>query len=148
MQLTLYTDYSLRVLVYLGMRPEHQATISEISEAYGISRNHLVKVVHNLGQTGYVHTTRGKSGGIRLGMPVHEIVIGQVVRKTEPHMDLLECFDQENNTCPISAACALKRALYQARRAFMEVLDSYTLSDVLDNRQQLAKILTPPGLTP
>ena len=148
MQLTLYTDYSLRVLVYLGMRPEHQATISEISEAYGISRNHLVKVVHNLGQTGYVHTTRGKSGGIRLGMPVHEIVIGQVVRKTEPHMNLLECFDQEMNTCPISAACALKRALYRARRAFMEVLDSYTLADVLDNRQQLAQILTPPGLTP
>ena len=148
MQLTLYTDYSLRVLVYLGMRPEHQATISEISEAYGISRNHLVKVVHNLGQTGYVHTTRGKSGGIRLGMPVHEIVIGQVVRKTEPHMNLLECFDQEMNTCPISAACALKRALSRARRAFMEVLDSYTLADVLDNRQQLAQILTPPGLTP
>ena len=148
MQLTLYTDYSLRVLVYLGMRPEHQATISEISEAYGISRNHLVKVVHNLGQTGYVHTTRGKSGGIRLGMPVHEIVIGQVVRKTEPHMDLLECFDREINPGPIPAACALKRPLSRAGRAFMEVLDSSTLADVLDNRQQLAQILTPPGLTP
>ena len=143
MQLTLYTDYSLRVLVYLGMRPEQQATISEISEAYGISRNHLVKVVHNLGQTGYVHTTRGKSGGIRLGMPIDAIVIGEVVRKTEPHMNLLECFDQEINTCPIAAACALKRAIDRARHAFMEVLDGYTLADVLGNRHRLAQLLMP-----
>jgi len=142
MQLTLYTDYSLRVLVYLGMRPEHQATISEISEAYGISRNHLVKVVHHLGQTGYVHTTRGKSGGIRLGQPVNEIVIGNVVRTTEPNMNLLECFDQEMNTCPIAAACALKRAVHQARKAFMDVLDRYTLADILGNRSQLERMLT------
>ena len=143
MQLTLYTDYSLRVLVYLGMRPDELARIGEIAEAYGISRNHLVKVVHHLGQTGYVQTTRGKSGGIRLGMPVEKIIIGDVVRKTEPHMNLLECFDQEMNTCPIAAACALKRAIYQARRAFMDVLDGYTLADVLGNRQQLSKMLTP-----
>lgn len=142
MQLTLYTDYSLRVLVYLGMRPDDQATITEIAEAYGISRNHLVKVVHHLGQTGYVHTTRGKSGGIRLGMPVHKIIIGDVVRKTEPHMNLLECFDNEENTCPISAACALKQALYQARKAFLMVLDGYTLADVLGNSHQLEQILT------
>jgi len=142
MQLTLYTDYSLRVLVYLGMRPESQATISEIAEAYGISRNHLVKVVHHLGQTGYVHTTRGKSGGIRLGKPAHDIIIGQVVRTTEPHMNLLECFDNEMNTCPITSACALKRALYQARKAFMDVLDQYTLADMLGNRHQLERMLT------
>jgi Rrf2 family nitric oxide-sensitive transcriptional repressor len=142
MQLTLYTDYSLRVLVYLGLRPEHQATIGEISEAYGISRNHLVKVVHHLGQTGYVHTTRGKSGGIRLGKAVDEIVVGDVVRTTEPHMNLLECFDQEMNTCPIAAACALKRAVHQARKAFMDVLDRYTLADVLGNRGQLERMLS------
>lgn len=142
MQLTLYTDYSLRVLLYLGMNPERQVTINELAEAYGISRNHLVKVVHHLGQTGYVHTMRGKSGGIRLGKPADEIVIGQVVRKTEPHMNLLECFEEETNTCPITAACALKHALYQARKAFIDVLDSYTLADVLGNRVDLEKILT------
>jgi len=141
MQLTLYTDYSLRVLIYLGMRPEKQVTISEMAEAYGISRNHLVKVVHHLGQTGYVHTTRGKSGGMRLGKPVEEIVIGQVVRQTEPHMNLLECFEEETNTCPIAAACALKNVLYRARKAFIDTLDGYTLADVLGNRVQIEQIL-------
>jgi Rrf2 family nitric oxide-sensitive transcriptional repressor len=141
MQLTLYTDYSLRVLVYLGLRPGEQATINELAEAYGISRNHLVKVVHHLGQTGYVHTMRGKSGGMRLGKPVDEIVIGEVVRQTEPHMNLLECFEEETNTCPIVATCALKHALYQARKAFIDVLDSYTLADVLGNRVNLEQIL-------
>ena len=148
MRLTAFTDYTIRTLMFLALRPGRLVTINDISEAYGISRNHLVKVVHNLGQTGFVHTTRGKSGGIRLGMPVDAIVIGEVVRKTEPHMNLLECFDQEMNTCPISAACALKRAIYQARRSFMEVLDGYTLADVLGNSQQLSRMLTPPGLSP
>lgn len=141
MQLTLYTDYSLRVLVYLGLRPGEQATINELAEAYGISRNHLVKVVHHLGQTGYVHTMRGKSGGMRLGKPVDEIIIGEVVRQTEPHMNLLECFEEETNTCPITAACALKHALYQARKAFIDVLDCYTLADVLGNRVSLEDLL-------
>ncbi len=143
MQLTLYTDYSLRVLIYLGTCPARLVTIGEIAESYGISRNHLVKVVHHLGQTGYVHTLRGKSGGLRLGKPPEEIVIGQLVRKTEPNMNLLECFDKEINTCPISSACALKSALYQAKRAFMEVLDSYTLADVLENKNSIKKMLSP-----
>jgi len=141
MQLTFYTDYSLRVLIYLGMRPDEQTTIKELSEAYGISRNHLVKVVHHLGQKGYVHTRRGKSGGMRLGKPAAEIVIGEMVRQTEPHMNLLECFDEQTNTCPIAAACALKHILYQARKAFIAVLDSYTLADVLGNRVHLEQIL-------
>jgi len=141
-QLTLYTDYSLRVLVYLGMRPARLVTISELADAYGISRNHLVKVVHHLGQTGYVHTIRGKSGGMRLGLPPEQIVIGEVVRKTEPHMNLLECFEEETNTCPIINVCALKHALYRARKAFIDTLDSYTLADVLGNSAQLESILT------
>ena len=124
-----------------GLRPGEQATINELAEAYGISRNHLVKVVHHLGQTGYVHTMRGKSGGMRLGKPVDEIIIGEVVRQTEPHMNLLECFEEETNTCPITAACALKHALYQARKAFIDVLDCYTLADVLGNRVSLEDLL-------
>lgn len=140
-QLTLYTDYSLRVLVYLGMRPDEMVTISEMARAYGISRNHLVKVVHYLGQTGYVQTIRGKSGGMRLGRPAEEIVIGEVVRKTEPHMNLLECFEEETNTCPIIEVCALKHALYRARKAFIDTLDCFTLADVLGNSKQLQGIL-------
>ena len=142
MQLTLYTDYSLRVLIYLGARPDRLTTIDEIAESYGISRNHLVKIIHKLGQTGYIHTIRGRSGGSRLAKAPEEIVIGQLVRRTEPHMNLLECFDMEHNTCPITAACALKGALYQAKKAFMDVLDSYTLADLLGNKDTIGKILS------
>jgi len=142
MQLTIYTDYSLRVLLYLGLHPEKRVTISEIADAYSISRNHLVKVVHNLSLEGWIHTIRGKSGGMLLAMPPERINIGAVVRKTEPHMNLLECFDREINTCPIIASCALKRALYQARKAFMDTLDGFTLADVLGNSTQLGRILS------
>ena len=134
MQLTLYTDYSLRVLIYLGEYPDRLVTIGEIARFYNISRNHLVKVVHNVGKIGYIHTSRGRSGGLQLAMPPEDIVIGQLVRHTEPHLDLLECFDMANNTCPVATACTLKGALYQARKAFMDVLDSYTLADVLGNK--------------
>ncbi len=131
MQLTLYTDYALRTLVYLGLHPDRLCTISEIADAYGVSRNHLVKITHHLGKTDYVRTMRGKSGGMQLAIQPGDINIGQVVRITEPHMNILECFDADTNTCPISAACTLKHALYQARTAFMDVLDGYTLADVL-----------------
>ncbi|HXH71354.1 MAG TPA: Rrf2 family transcriptional regulator [Mariprofundaceae bacterium] len=141
MQLTIYTDYSLRVLLYLGLHPEKRVTISEIADAYGVSRNHLVKVVHNLAQEGWIQTTRGKSGGMRLAFPPDQINIGAVVRKTEPHMNLLECFDREINTCPIISACALKRVLYQARKAFVDVLDQYTIADALGQPQAMIQIL-------
>jgi len=141
MQLTLYTDYSLRVLIYLGIRPNHQATITEIAQSYKVSRNHLVKVVHNLGNMGYITTTRGRGGGLLLALPAEKINIGEVVRKTEPNFDLVECFDEETNSCPISPACALIRALKMARKAFLEVLDQYTLADVVANRSELGLYL-------
>jgi len=141
MQLTLYTDYSLRVLLYLALNPDRRCTISEISEAYGVSRNHLVKVVHNLAKDGWITTTRGKSGGMMLALPPEQIRLGAVVRQTEPHMNLLECFDKETNTCPIIDACALKRLLYQARRYFMQVLDDHTLADVMGRRERMIEIL-------
>ena len=129
MRLTLYTDYSLRVLLYLASREGQTVTISELAGFYKVSRNHLVKVVHELGLNGYIQTTRGKNGGIRLNKPAAEIVIGEVVRKTEPDFDLLECFNPAINQCVISRACDLKSVLYEARASFLSVLDKYTLAD-------------------
>src|SRR3569833_749350 len=125
MQLTLYTDYSLRVLLYLGLVPARTATIAEIADAYRISRNHLVKVVHNLSIRGFIQTTRGRGGGICLARPPAQIVLGDVVRHTEMNFPLVECFDRELNTCPIAAACILKDALYEALKAFKAVLDMF-----------------------
>ena len=141
MQLTRYTDYSLRVLLYLGTQPRRLATVNEIAENYGISRNHLVKVVNHLGNLGYVRTIRGKGGGIRLSRLPEEINIGELVRQTEGDLALLECFNLESNTCPIVPVCALKGIVAEARRAFMAVLDAHTLDDVLGNREALIQVL-------
>ncbi|MDQ6987913.1 MAG: Rrf2 family transcriptional regulator [Mariprofundaceae bacterium] len=134
MHLTQYTDYSLRVLIYLGTHPERRVNISEISEVYGISRNHLVKVVHQLSHNGWITTIRGKGGGMHLTFSPEQINIGTIIRQTEPHMNLLECFDKPNDKCAISSACALKHVLYQARKAFMNVLDQHTLADALGSK--------------
>lgn len=141
MQLTLYTDYSLRVLLYLGLRPGERSTISDISESYGISRNHLVKVVHQLGVLGYLDNLRGRAGGLTLARPANEINIGEVVRQTEPNFKLVECFDMKTNTCPIAPVCALKGALVEAQRQFLAVLDRYTLAEVLGNAGDLKMLL-------
>ncbi len=141
MQLTRYTDYSLRVLLYLGTQPERLATVNEIAENYGISRNHLVKVVNHLGNLGYVRTIRGKGGGIRLARRPETINIGELVRLTEHDLALLECFNLESNTCPIAPICALKGIVAEARNAFMAVLDAHTLDEVLDDRQSLIDVL-------
>lgn len=145
MQLTLYTDYSLRVLIYLGIHQGRLATISEIAASYGgISRNHLVKVVHNLSTHGFIRTTRGKGGGLALARPPEAINIGDVVRHTEVSFDVVECFDRERNRCPITPACRLKGALKQALNAFMGVLDGYTLEDILENEAELTALLGRP----
>lgn len=131
MQLTLYTDYSLRVLLYLGEHPGERITITQMSEYFGISRNHLVKVVHNLGKLELIHTIRGKNGGMLLAQEPKNINIATVVRKVEPHMNLLECFDDETNTCPITKGCGLKQILFKAKKSFMDVLKGHTLADLL-----------------
>jgi len=141
MELTKYTDYSLRILIYLGVKTGHLVTVDEVADVYGISRHHVAKAVLHLSQMKVIQTTRGRAGGIRLACNPKEINLGQIVRRTEPHMNLLECFDVEINTCPLSTACALKRVLYQARKAFMDVLDGYTLADVLGNEEDIKKIL-------
>jgi len=144
MQLTQYTDYSLRVLLFLGLHPDRRCTITEISQAFDINRNHLVKVVHNLSSSGWITTIRGKSGGMILALPPEHINIGAVIRHTEPHFDLLECFDYEGNTCSISPICKLRHALYKARKAFMDVIDSYCLSDVLESPDDIIQLLEIP----
>ncbi|MCF6284861.1 MAG: Rrf2 family transcriptional regulator [Candidatus Hydrogenedentes bacterium] len=140
MQLTQYSDYAFRTLIYLAISTEN-ATITEIAEHYQISRNHLVKVVHNLGKLGYITTTRGRQGGLRLAMPPEQINIGEVVRKTEPNFNLVECFDREKNQCVITPACKLMGILGEAFQAFTDVLDQYTLADMTTNRDDLRDCL-------
>lgn len=129
MKLTLYTDYSLRVLLYLAYKEGETATISELADFYKISRNHLVKVVHDLGKNGYISTARGKGGGMKLARLPEDIKISEVVRKTEPDLDLLECFNPSTDQCAITRICKLKSILFEARANFMSVLDKYTLAD-------------------
>lgn len=140
MQLTQYTDYSLRTLIYLGLRRDGLSTITEISESYGISRNHLVKVVHQLGAQGLILTVRGKGGGIRLANSPDEINIGDVVRRFE-NLALVECFS-EANACAISPSCRLRGVLQEAMRGFMEVLDAYTLQDLLVSKKKMKSLLS------
>lgn len=131
MRLTLYTDYSLRVLIYLAYKKDETVTISELADFYKVSRNHLVKVVHNLGLNGYIQTIRGKHGGLRLARPANEIIIGDVVRSMEPDFNLLECFNPAEDRCVITRTCNLKSVLFGARDTFLQELDRYTLADTI-----------------
>lgn len=145
MRLTLYTDYSLRVLLYLGMKDsEKLSTIQEIADAYNISKNHLMKVTHDLGQLGLIETIRGRGGGIRLNVDPKEINIGQVVRHTEEDFHIVECFDKDNNLCKISPSCQLKHALQESMIAFVAVLDKYTLADFLHSKDEMMSLLQMP----
>ncbi|EDY82390.1 rrf2 family protein (putative transcriptional regulator) [Verrucomicrobiia bacterium DG1235] len=138
MELTKFTDYSLRMLLYLGLNEERLVSLTEIADAYSISKNHLVKISAHLSQNGIVAATRGKGGGIRLAKQPHEINIGTVVRSTEGHTPLVECFDPENNRCCITKNCTLKSVLKKAEKAFYAELDQHTLQDLLKNRKGLA----------
>ena len=141
MQLTKCTDYSLRALIYLGLNDHRRCTIREIADAYGISQNHLMKLIHQLGQRGFIATTRGKNGGLELAMPASEINLGEVFRATEGDFHLVECFaGRERNTCPIAGPCALTGVLGDALQAFLEVLDRHTLADLLTPAPALKRI--------
>ncbi|WP_017380666.1 Rrf2 family transcriptional regulator [Paenisporosarcina sp. TG-14] len=142
MRLTMYTDFSLRVLMYVGAKDKSElSTIQEISTAYGISKNHLMKVTYELGKHGYIETVRGRGGGIRLALLPENIIIGEVVRKTEDDFNLVECFNCTTNQCVITPVCKLKNVLHQALVAYFAVLDQYTLHDLLGNKDQLGAIL-------
>ena len=141
MKLTAFTDYSLRVLIYLAADTTRRATIAEIADSFGISQNHLVKVVHFLGKQGWIETVRGKGGGILLAMPPAQVSVGKVVRDTEGAAMPAECFSVDGGNCVISDACRLKGVLGEAVKAFYAVLDRYTLEDISRNRQTLARVL-------
>lgn len=130
MQLTRFTDYSYRVLIYLAREADGLATIDEIAAAYGISRNHLMKVVHRLSMAGYVETVRGKGGGMRLARPAREIPLGQVARDMEENMHIVQCLDDTFRNCTLLPSCVLKSALIEARANFLATLDRYTLADL------------------
>jgi len=138
MHFTRYTDYSVRVLLYLASKKDSMVTISELTDFYKISRNHLMKVVHNLGIHGFIETTRGRNGGMRLARSAHEIVIGDVVRKMEADFDLFECFSVATDRCVITNSCALKSVLISARDNFLSALDHYTVADAVNNESTIS----------
>ncbi len=134
MRLTLYTDYALRTLLYLAVHTGRRVSIREVAQTYGISENHLVKIIHHLGRGGFVHTQRGRGGGLTLGRPPEEIRVGDVVRHTEEDMALVGCmarYGEEVTPCLLSGGCRLRGVLGSALGAFMEVLDRSTLADLL-----------------
>lgn len=148
MRLTRYTDYGLRVLLYLGMKREGLATVPEVAARYGISENHLTKIVHELGRLGHIRTVRGRNGGLALGRQPGEINLGMLVRQLESDMALVECFET-GNTCPITSDCRLQKVLGQALAAFLAVLDGVTLADLLARPDGMMQVLglppEPPG---
>lgn len=131
MRLTKFTDYSLRVMIYLSCHPNGLATIADIAREYDIPSTHLMKVVHRLAQCGYIVTVRGKGGGMRLARTPDMINVGDLVRDTEDNMDIAECFSAEHQNCPMLPACALKSVLIEARKSFLATLDFYRLSDLI-----------------
>lgn len=136
MKLTLYTDYSMRVLLYLGANSGRLSSIAEVAQAYGISQNHLMKVVNGLARAGYIESVRGRGGGIRLGKAPEDINMGVLVRYTEEGFDLVDC-----GSCVIAPACGMTAVLREAVSAFLSVLDGYTLADIM------AKQRTPDGFS-
>ena len=141
MKLTAFTDYSLRVLIYLAAQPKRRATIAAIAPSFEVSENHLTKVVHFLGKAGWLANVRGKGGGLELAMPPELIKVGQVVRGTEGTSFPAECFGEGGSRCCIAGICRLSGVLGEAVRAFYDTLDRYTLADLVHNRQALARIM-------
>ena len=134
MQLTIFTDYGLRALMYLAARPDKRASVREISAHYGVSYNHLVKVVHKLAQIGLIASSKGKGGGLKLAIQPETLRLGDLVQMLEPNMDLVECFDKEHNQCRITAACTLKHYLFDATKSFIESLNRHTLADAVADK--------------
>ena len=140
MQLTMHTDYALRLLIYLAVHNHAPAPVQEAAAAYGISGNHLAKVAQKLTQLGYVRSIRGRRGGLLLGLPPEEINLGKLVRETEPTLALVACFEPDSG-CPIEPACGLKRVLQDAQVAFFESLEQYTLADLVARPGKLVTLL-------
>jgi len=140
MRLSSYSDYALRILIYLALRPDPLPTIGEIAGSYGISKNHLMKVAHQLGVGGYIETVRGRGGGLRLGRPAAQIKLGEVVRFTEQDLGIVECMGAENG-CLLTPACLLRGVVGEALQAFLGVFDEYSLADITRQRRSLTALL-------
>ncbi len=139
MELSQFTDYSLRALIYAGSKQGTLCTVPQVAAAFKVSQNHLVKVVNNLAKLDYIRTQRGRNGGFELARKPEEINIGELVRSTES-LHLVECFDEVRNSCPIQSACVLKRVLHEAQSAFLSVLDNYTLADFISSKPLLSQL--------
>ncbi|BAK83565.1 Rrf2 family transcriptional regulator [Komagataeibacter medellinensis] len=140
MRLTLHTDYALRTLIYLGIHTDHLTFIREVVGVYGISENHLVKIIHRLGQAGFFKTVRGRNGGLRLGQPAASILIDDVVCHTEEDMAPVGCMQHariDAKSCILADCCSLRGVLGKALDPFIAVLDHYTLADVITDNERL-----------
>lgn len=140
MRLTTFSDYTLRTLIYLALRPEKLCTIDEIARAYSISTNHLTKVVHQSAIAGEIQTVRGQGGGLRLARSPKDINVGTVLRRTEPDLDIVPCF-ASNSACCIQPACVLQDALAKALDAFLTITDNLTLADLVRPKRRLSALL-------
>jgi Rrf2 family transcriptional regulator, nitric oxide-sensitive transcriptional repressor len=136
MRLTRYSDYAMRLLIHLAVQSKRVCSISDIARTYGISQNHLMKVVHDLGKAGYIASSRGRNGGIRLAIPASEIRVGNLLRHTEDGFDLVDC-----PNCVLFGGCGLSPVLDEAMAAFLAVLDGYTLADLVDRRRDMLRML-------
>lgn len=143
MRLTQYSNFALRTLQYVALHDPALVTVDDVARAHRISKAHLVKVAHELGQRGYVQTIRGRNGGMRLARPAEQITVGEIVRWTEAPLELVECFNPETNTCPLEGVCHLSRGIQRALRAFLSVLDDLTIADITLNRTILLDRFAP-----
>jgi len=134
MKLTSYTNYALRCLQLATLKAPELVRVDDVCSIHGVSRPHIVKVVHELGKAGYLETVRGRGGGFRLGRPAEDIIVGDVIRLTEGPLDVVECFNPEKNTCPLIGICRLSKKIQEATHAFMDVLDDVTIADIAANR--------------
>ena len=143
MQLTLFSDYSLRLLMYLGLKPKQIIPIGEISEAFGVSRHYMLKVMNELVQLGYIEAVRGRGGGVYLAKRPADVKLGKLIRRTEPEGGVLDCIDNKHADCPIVPACRLRKVFTEAQHEFYRVLDQYTLADLIERPERLIRLLSP-----
>lgn len=141
MQLTVFTDFGLRGLMFLAAQPDQRSSVKEIADHYNISYNHLVKVAHKLSQLGYVYGTKGKGGGMQLAKSADKLKLGDLVRALEPNMDIVECFNRDKNTCRITKGCQLKHYLMEANNAFIATLNKHSLADISRDKSLFSKVL-------
>lgn len=143
MKLTSYSNYAMRSLQLAALKAPNLVRIDDVAQIHGLSRPHIMKIVHQLGKAGYLKTVRGRGGGFRLARAPEDIIVGEVIRITEGPLDVVECFNAEKNTCPLIDVCVLSRKMHEATAAFMAVLDDLTIADISANSGQLMDRIAP-----